>query len=355
MKQKINGFYGPFFGVVDYEPDKIDEVSITELTVCGKFPVVVLVQESLDQNGNPLETLPIAITLGTYGAELRTLKVINSEQSRWGMTLAIEDIYGEYSYSIFELKIVSTDPVNKPLNPEICDISGNVKHENVAIFATKFIHKFVEAYKGVNKSKKDWIPEITPSRLSPWHKMTAKNFEGNEIWTMQVYDQRGTGVGLGNNLSDEQMQLLQTSLKRNYVEDSATKFRQLANKYKIQKDYHSFCVFVVISFEHWVFREIRTALLSKGKTNEEIDNFFYQVDKKGKKRNISREDALALAIGSKNFKNNPSYIQFIEKVVARRDSIVHGRKENLTENCTEEMVNIVSSLMTFLSSKMFPK
>ena len=185
--------------------------------------------------------------------------------------------------------------------------------------------------------------------------MTAKNYEGNEVWAMQVYDQRGTGVGLGSDLSDEQMKLLQTSLKRDYVEDSATKFRQLANKYKAQKDYHSFCVFVVIAFEHWVFREIRTALLLKGKNNEEIDNCFYQVDKKGKIRNISREDALALVIGSKNFKNHPSYIQFVEKVVARRDSIVHGRKENLTEDCTEEMVHIVKSLMTLLSSKMLPK
>ena len=152
MKQKINGFYGPIVSVSDYEEARIDDKSITELTVAGKFPVVILVKESLDQNGNPLETPPIAITLGAYGAELRTLKVINSEQSRWGMTLAVEEIYGEYSYSIFQLKVVSIDPVNKPLNREICDPSGNVKHEKVAIFATKFIHKFIEAYKGVNRS-----------------------------------------------------------------------------------------------------------------------------------------------------------------------------------------------------------
>ena len=109
------------------------------------------------------------------------------------------------------------------------------------------------------------------------------------------------------------------------------------------------------SFRALGIQRNQNSLTFKGKNNEEIDNCFYQVDKKGKIRNISREDALALVIGSKNFKNHPSYIQFVEKVVARRDSIVHGRKENLTEDCTEEMVHIVKSLMTFLSSKMLPK
>lgn len=355
MKQIINGFYGPFSGTTEYEQSQIEKESVTELIVCGKFPVVILVPESLGKDGEPTEVAPVAITLGDFGAELRTCKVVNSDQKRWGMTLAIEDIYGEYSYSVFQLKIVNLDPVNKPLNSEICNDDGKIHHENVAIFATKFIHKFIEAYKGVNNSNKDWIPEITPSKLSPWHKMAANNSQGEQLWAMGVYDQRGTGVGLGSNLPEDKMQLLQTSLKRNYVEDSATKYRQMANKYKTQKDYHSFCVFVVISFEHWVFREIRSALLSKGKSNDDIDSDFYEIDRRGKIRNISREDALALVIGNKRFKNNSFYIQFIEKIVARRDSIVHGRKEHVTEGCAEEMVHIVQSLTSYLSTEIHQK
>jgi hypothetical protein len=348
----IQSYNGAFGGAIEYNEDEILPETITELIVYGKMPSVILIQDSFDESCKPLDVPPVAITLGNYGAELRLHKVISNDQERWGMTLAIEDIYGEYTYSIFQLKIVTTDPVMYPLNPEILNEDKNIHHLNVAQFATQFIHKFVEAYKTVNDSTKDWIPEINVSRLSPWHKMSAKNFAGEQIWAMGVYDQRGTGVGIGSDLSQDKMNILQKSLKRNYVEDSATKYRQLANKYRFQKDFRTFCVFCVISFEHWIFREVRTVLLKQNKSNEEIDNLFSVYTRSGKRKNISREDAIVLVIGNKKFKNNIYYCQFIDVVLNKRDSIVHGRKEIISENDVNEIINIVTKLMSFLSTEL---
>ncbi|GAB3000823.1 hypothetical protein [Psychrosphaera aestuarii] len=353
MRTVLNGLTGAKGSATEFEESQISDETITELYVGGRLPAVILIPDSLDDQSNPNNEPPIAIVLGNFGAELRLHKVVSNDQERWGMTLGMEDIYGEYSYSVFMLKIMSTDPVKYPINSHIEDDNGTIKHIKVVNFATKFIEKFIYLYKVMNDSTKDWIPEVNVSRLSPWHKMRGKNIKGESVWEMGVYDKRGTGVMLGCDMPKDKMLSLQNALTQGYLEDPSTKYRQLANKYRRQQDFNTFCVFAVISFEHWVFREVRRALLNRGITEQQIDDQFY-LETKGKKKNISREEAIALVTGNKAFKSNKHYQSFIDIVLDCRDSIVHGRKVEITEECADKMIYIIKDLMEYLAETIHP-
>ena len=354
MRTVLNGFFGAKGSAVEFDESQISDETITELYVGGRLPAVILIPDSLDDHSNPNKSSPVSIVLGNFGAELRIHKVVSNDQARWGMTLGMEDIYGEYSYSVFMLKIMSTDPIKFPVNSQITDKDGKVNHLDVVNLATKFIEKFIYIYKVMNDSTKDWIPEINVSRLSPWHKMLGKNIKGESIWGMGVYDKRGTGVMLGCDMPKEKMILLQNALTLGYLEDPSTKYRQLANKYRKQHDFNTFCVFAVISFEHWVFREVRQSLLNNGNTEKQIDDKFY-IEKKGRKQNISREEAIALVTGNKVFKSNKHYQSFIDIVLDYRDSIVHGRKVEITEADADKMIYIIKDLMSYLAQVVHPE
>ncbi|WP_432464419.1 hypothetical protein [Agarivorans sp. QJM3NY_33] len=354
MRTVLNGFSGAKGSAIEFEESQIPDETITELYVGGRLPAVILIPDSIDDQSNPNNTPPLSIVLGNFGAELRLHKVVSNDQERWGMTLGMEDIYGEYSYSVFMLKIMSTDPVKFPVNSQIEDDEGTINHIQVVNFATKFIEKFIYIYKVMNDSTKDWIPEVNVSRLSPWHKMLGKNIKGESVWGMGVYDKRGTGVMLGCDMSQEKILSLQNALTLGYLEDPATKYRQLANKYRKQQDFNTFCVFAVISFEHWVFREVRRALLNNGFTEQQIDDQFYE-EIKGKKKNISREKAIALVTGNKVFKSNKHYQSFIDIVLDCRDSIVHGRKVEITEEYADKMIYIIKDLMGYLANTIHPQ
>ncbi|MFT5298825.1 MAG: hypothetical protein ACI9YH_004877 [Colwellia sp.] len=353
LRTVLNGFFGAKGSAIEFDESQIPDQTITELYVGGRLPAVILTPDSIDDQGKPNNTPPLSIILGNFGAELRLHKVVSNDQARWGMTLGIEDVFGEYTYSVFMLKIMSTDPIKFPVNSEVTDAKGKTNHLQVVKLATKFIEKFIYIYKITNDSTKDWIPEINVSRLSPWHQMSAKNIKGENLWSMGVYDQRGTGVSIGSNLSDEKMKFLQKALTLGYLEDPSTKYRQLTNKYRSQKDFKTFCVFAVISFEHWVFREVRTSLLSTGLTESEVDEKFYK-EKRGKKQNISREEAIALITGNKVFKSNKYYQGFIDIVLDKRDSIVHGRKVEITESEADNMIYMIKDLMSYLDQVIHP-
>jgi len=352
MIQQVQGIDGNFTKNVEFKDADVKTDTIVQLTVHGKLPFAILIPDSLSTTDVKASFPPIAVGLKEYSAELRLIRVLNEDQKRWGISIGIEDIYGDYTYTLFQLKIYSSDPVNTPINKEVVDSEGEIQHELITNFSTKFIHKFIEAYKGVNNSDKDWIPEITPMRLSPWHTMEALNKTGEKIWAMGTADKRGTGNSLGNTLSKQQLTLLQDSLiMKEYVEDPATKYRQMANRFKINRDYNAFCVFVVVFIEHWLFREVRNKLLELGKNTEEIEQLFTYEDKRGKTKNISREDAIKLITKDKNFKNSPAYTDYIDEVVERRDSIVHGRQESLLEKDAEVITNKVNSFVEYITEE----
>ncbi len=223
-----------------------------------------------------------------------------------------------------------------------------VEHEKISIkkiiqLASDFAIRLSEAYKFVSKSTRDWIPDLNMSRLSPWRNCIVKNSYGDILFQHGIYDMRGTGKIIGSLLQHEDLTILQKNLLGTLINDPSERYRQLANRYKSMHDFNTFCILCAISIEYWIFREVREKLKTKGHTDTQIDQMF--TEKIGQKlRNISREDAIRLVTGNKEFKNTTEYTEFIDNVIYYRDSIVHGRHIILTVKETDAMVQ---SLVSF--------
>ena len=345
MKTTLQGINDTFTHPEEHDSTSLPKDVVTELIVHGKLPFVILLPDSIPTKENENKNPPLAISHGNFCAELRFLKKINQDQSNWGMTFAIEDMAGDRTYSIFQLRILSNNNQTSPLNTKIQKDDGSIDHVLVAELSKDFIYKFCEAYKGVNKPEKDWIPEITVMSLCPWHKMTANNIDGKQIWACGTYDLRGTGIGIGNNL-------LQASCLRVFVEDTPTTYMQLANRYKHNGDYKSQCVYLSACFEHWIFREVRQFFMNINVSENETENkLTKRVTPNGLPVYISREQALKLIIGNKNFVNTKEYKYYENTLKYYRDSISHAKKVNLTAVESEEMGKAFSGLSNVIATE----
>lgn len=353
MKRKIQGYKRKIDSKFDIDERGLSDSTATKIVVHGKLPCVILLPDSINEGGEPNDEDPIGITLASYGAELRLRKIINLDQKQWGMTLCTEDLYGDLTYSVFQLVITSNNDLECPLNLEICDKSGELQTDLITQFSTQFINKFLDIYRHAYRNKKDWIPFVTYKRLSPWHKMTAKNCKGKSLWGFGVVDYRGTGTAIGNNLNETEITELQNHCFSNFSVEDTSRYTQLANRYSVIGDFRTSCVMLVIAFENWVFREVRKNLTNQGWDEKKIDNALtYREPKSSKLKNISREDALKLVIGDKNFKNLAEYRGYVDLVLETRDSIVHGRKVLIDKDKYDQMVVCTTKIREVLYAKL---
>ncbi|MFA0466063.1 hypothetical protein AB4549_01650 [Vibrio breoganii] len=350
MQKKLKGYKTELISKVMMDREVFNSDIIQAVVLQFKLPFVVFVPDGLNTESSQTTMDPIAVVQDKVAGELRFLKRINKDQESWGLTIASEDIFGEFSYSVGKLVIQSSDDQNHPLNEQVCDGAGEVDPDKVVQLATKLISKFVDSYRTIYGQSKDWIPDINAARLSPWHNMSAVDFSGKTVWSMGVYDFRGTGNMLGMDLDSESLSKLQALCAQSEREDLAKKYITLANRHRKLRDYQSFCVFSVIAMEHWVFREVRNALYRQGLPEKQVEESFYETNKRGVKKNIAREEAIKLVTGDKNFKNDSRYTDFIDTVVFKRDSIVHGRKVELSEDDANQIINIITKYQDMLNS-----
>lgn len=325
MLKELYGYNVRLTSPINLPPYDLTPEMIQIAVLHFKLPFVILIPGGLSTNEAVPEMQSIAVVGDKASGELRFLKRINKDQEQWGAVLASEDIFGEYSYSIGQIVLKANNDQLCSLNDLICNEQNKIDPDKLVSIATDLISKFIDSYKIVNKNTKDWIPEITIARLSPWHRMHAVNFQGDTIWTQEVLDYRGTGIMLGSNLNDVQLREMQRLCINRVHSSMVNKYISLANRHKRMRDFHSFCVLGVVAIEHWLFAEIRKVLLFRDNTVEDVDRKFFRDTRSGQQKIIAREDAIKLVTGDKNFKNKSEYTDYIEKVVSKRDSIVHAR------------------------------
>lgn len=347
MDKKLNGYKVNLTSSVRLPTDGFTQNVIQVAIAHFKLPFVVLLPDGLSTNKDEPEMTPIAVVGDKVSGELKFLKCINEDQKRWGSLIASEDIFGEFSYSIGQVVLKANNDESCTLNDLICNEHNEVQPDQLVSLATGLINKFVNSYKIVNKNRKDWIPEITVARLSPWHQMKTINYYGKTLWAQEHLDYRGTGIGLGTYLDEAQLIELQRLCINSESSDLVNKYITLANRHKRLRDFHSFCVFSVVAIEHWLFKEVRRVLVARGLSPDDIDNLLISVRSGGQKV-ISREDGIKLITGDKNFKNKSEYKDYIEKVVYKRDSIVHARSIDVSEQDAIEMINIIDCFQHYI-------
>lgn len=344
MKKLINGLNGAF--QVEC-PEVRDESLVTEINISGRLPFLALLPESL-KDFKVTSNRPFAIQVPNFGAEIRFQKIVNKDQELWGPVIPSEDIRADLTYSIFNLRVISNNDDEFPLNKYITDEDGNVSPKLIAQFCVQFVKHFVVAYKEVTDFTKDWIPEINISSLSPWSDIKAINYKGDSLFSSKTYSSRGTGTMIGNVLPPDTLHNLQEACMGKYIGLTAKSMMQIANRNRFQGDYIAYCLFLHSAFEYWIFTEVRSALLNLGKSTDETEAL---LKPNGQKQFISREKALKLIFGDMNFKNSDEYKNYREEVIDKRDALIHAKPIEIKESDVEKMSNAYSAVCNLLSQQ----
>ncbi|MEM1114318.1 MAG: hypothetical protein AAGI11_20570 [Pseudomonadota bacterium] len=351
MRRTFNGYKSQKTSVHDVDPDQVPLDIVTEIVLHGKLPCVILMPDSLSQDRKATENDPIAIKFGRYMAELRLRKLGNEDQRRWGMSAYIEDMFGDLTYSVFQLKIHSCNDLEHPLNHVVCDENNNVDEDRVTQLGAHLINRFLDIYRDRHGNSKDWIPQMTYKRLSPWHHSSARNRRGDPLWGLAVLDYRGTGVGLGTDLPEQERVIMQALLYHDFTIEQTARYMQLTNRYIALGDFSTSCVMLATSVESWIFREVRKSLRKKGLSEDEIESMLTKVEG-GKIKNVSKEDALSAVLGDKSFKSSHEYQRYLDNVVEVRDSIVHARLVELDQASMNRMIRVTDRLKEYLSNRL---
>jgi hypothetical protein len=316
----------------------ISDTEPAEIIVNGKLPFVVLVPELFTDIKKNKSVMTFLVDIIDVIGEVSFQKHIVKE-NQTPLQIAIEDINGEFSFSTFNMRIISGNPKEKPLKNRILN-NGEYSLDNIFDLAVEVLKQFILSYRGAceleglkyditvrHLFKKDWIPEIERNRLSPWVDTQVFDKNGNSLFQKPHYDYRGTGVALGTDLKDDTLTMLQTYCKSIITLDNRH-YLQIANRHYIRHEYEAFCIILVSVMEKEIFKLFREKLLNKGLNSSEIEAKMFNGDKK-RKDGVSREfvavkKALNIICDGKKLDEIPEFKLVHSAIYTIRDEIIHG-------------------------------
>jgi len=287
--------------------------------------------------------------------------VVKDNQSP--LQMAIEDINGDFSFSTFRMRIISGKPIDNPLKNRVL-IDGEYSLDNIFDLAVDIIKQFILSYRAacelealkydnpiiIRSYNKDWIPEISRERLSPWLDTQVFDQNGNSLFKHHSHDYRGTGVGLGTDLKDDTLQMLQTYCKAIITLDNRHYF-QIARRHYINHEYEAYCIMLVSVMEKQIFELCREKLRNIGNSESQIKDKMYnskKTRKDGSKELIGIGKALKIICDGKKLDDVPEYKQVSTKVYAIRDQIIHGDIIRVSRAQAELMSKPYSDYMQYL-------
>ncbi len=313
------------------------DLSIIQLT--GELPFVLLMKDSIDENNNLNDGIEIIIdNISGLFFHKRHVREYKDQQ----VIIASEDIHGYLTYSSFAL--IFTEDNAKNLYDLAKDEKGEFNHQVLMTKIVEFIRKLVTAYRTV--SKKDWIGPIGKSDLNSL-RLVIKDIP-NAVSIDTILGYKGTGVMIGSNLNEKDDGEICNMCSLDFTINTAYKYLQEANRYKIHQEYESFTLFLASYIESWIYREIELKMLHDGKSVEEIDILFKDSNGGYKMLQVVMRDRWK-EVYETTIKNSKEFKDYIKLVHNRRNSIAHGRGARLTECDSEEMIKAAIVYRDFLS------
>lgn len=262
-------------------------------------------------------------------------------------SLGIEDLYGELAFSMFSV-VVAGPHVGKLLGS--APSSESKLPEHLINFATSLLRKFVGIYR--HETVKHWIALPLRSRMSPWNVIVRDERDIALLET--IVDYRGTGVGAGTTLSDTQFAEIEKLCCATFDYDHAYQFMETANRLKITGDYQGAILYLAIYVETWLYREIRYSLVQRGKSPQQIEDFF----KDGRRfKSITRviKDFVGGGTHFRRLENTTEYSDYRKCVADRRNEVAHGTYLEITEIDAERAVKSAMAFRDhFLTSYIGP-
>jgi hypothetical protein len=260
------------------------------------------------------------------------------------VVMAIEDVRGEFTDSQCFIYFDETQTA-KVLNKYSID---SLPVPETFSFLLKevclHINQFLQHYRHV--SEKHWITNVDLSAISPI--AISYYLEGDSDQHTHKIDYRGTGVGIGCNLSAKQHGLLERlCLENDCMEyELCHEYIMESNRYKIRKDFPPFVLFLAFYIDAWITREIVLKYLKEGLPQTQVDQMV--LDKNG--RVLYPGPLLQKKLGNKKYDQVTKTKEFREykHIKEVRDSLAHGRRVSITEDDAERFVNYAMSYRDLL-------
>lgn len=342
-------------------PLRLDEP--VEFFFSGKVPFVILVPEA-EVDGETPQTFVIQDNF--FIAQISFLK--NVVKNNGGpLQMAVEDTTGELTYSTFYLRVISQFPLSKPLFGSIMDgddYSSRKMHEIGANILRKFIKAYInafhmESYKHEMPMKgkcfKDWIPVLDLRNISPLLDTKVFNIFGEVLYESKNTDYRGTGLGIGFNLGDDTLSILQSACIYDLL-PSANTYISISNRLGMRREFEASCIMLTAALEKKIFELFRRKKQAEGWGQEQIDDWMY-TDRLRKGSTTSYETksvwkAARMICNGVSYAQEQSYIAVLEKLYVKRDEIIHGESILLSKEEAVEMNKAASDFLLFLESKL---
>jgi len=332
-----------------------------EITLTARVPFVVLVPDFEEDGETPLS---IVISDESLIAQASFMKELGNSHID-PIMIAVEDDQGLLSYSTVFLRIISKKPTEMPLE-RACKVNDEYSVEAIQELAVRMVKKFAEAYKYAwsleaykypeeqqDSVRKHWLPEIDIRKIAPLQDITVLDSEGNKLYQLGYLGGLGTGVGLGTDLKQDTLKILQEACISE-IRPNALTYLSLAKRYFHNGEFEAFCIMLTNVYEKRVFELLKIKLLNKGKTEEEIASaiFTNRLRKDGKsKEKIGIWKAVRVICDGKSYQEDASYIVLERDLLSIRDQIIHGDPIRIDKEAAFKMGQAYSAFIRYLEQQ----
>lgn len=340
----------------------LKKAEAAEFSFNGRIPFVVLVPEFEDDGETPLTF--IVKEEGLIGQLSFVKNVV--ENNGLPLSVAVEDVAGAFTYSTFYIRVISEFPLARPLFGSIrqgTKYNSQMIHDLGAMLLRKFIKAYMNAFyyesfkhdePMKNKCNKNWIPELDRFNISPLKDTYVFDMEGNTLYSSLNTDYRGTGVGIGFNLGDDTLRILQKACL-NELLPSVETYLRIAKRLHSRRDFEAYCIMLTAVLEKKVFDLYRKKLQSQGCSKEDIDKRMHTNRlRKGctdSYETISVWKAIRVLCDGVPYENEDAYIEITKNLYEKRDEIIHGDAIFVGIEEANEMSISYVNFLNFLESK----
>lgn len=329
------------------------------ITLEGRMPFCILIPEK-DANGSLFQ---LYVDDGDIMAELSFKKHVAQRDD--AISIATVDKYGEFTWSNFKMKIIAGDPKECSLDSLIYS-DGMYNNELIFTLSLNIIRKFLQSYIHTwhlesfkypeeirNKLSLNWIPEFGYRRLSPFRNTMVFNAEGGVLHEQSHIDYRGTGVGLGTDIRDEGLNLLQEVCACKSYEEGISGYMRIAYRHFNNHEFEAFCVFIAYTIEKKIFIAARSILKNSGLSDHDIDIKFTNTRRRrhdGSFGTISHYQAMNEATGDDNWSTLQPWIDVNQHIWQKRNQISHDGFPKVTKAEAEGMLDAYNCFTSYLQS-----
>lgn len=332
-----------------------------EFLVTGRLPYVILLPEQ-DENQNPFF---VALKTSKYSAEVCFKKHVVNQQVG-PLSFAVEDRFGEFSYSTFAMRVVSHQLDGETLESAL-KVKGEYQPEHAYEIATELLRHLTDIYRHTwiveafrypeelrRFHRKDWLPELNVKRLSPWQNLIVRDKYGDELFQYRHKDYRGTGVAIGTSFKEDGLKRFQHALMHEY-DEGIDGYIRIINRHFHNGDYEAVCIMSTAVIEKQVFH-----LLSQKLDMENVDPHRKQkvLFKEQKVRNTDKYqrrgivDAMKHYFGNANFKNWNEWKACDELLFQTRNEIIHGDVIRVDRQLASSMIEAANSFLEVFEKRL---